>query len=602
MGYQPTKSLPNWTGIRRRGRTLLACIALVMAIVTRLGVVSVYAETDGNFDVPGYKNHPAGNLIFTRDIAPIVYRQCAGCHRPEQSAPFSLLEYAQVKKHISEITKLTLARKMPPWAPEHSKIGLAGERWLTSEELGMLQQWIAEGAVEGNPAELPPQPEWPGDWQLGTPDLVVELPPYSLAAAGRDIYRNLVAPIPLPARRLVRAVEFQPGNARVVHHAYVQIDETRQSRRRAERENPPGFDGMDSPESVIMPGGQLLGWQPGKIPSVSPDGLAWVLKPGTDLVLQMHLTPTGKPEQVQPKVGFYFTDKPPTNSPFRLRLTSLIIDIPAGVSNYVAEESYILPIDATLARVGAHAHYLGRNLEGYAILPGGERKDLFHIPDWDPKWQGDYTYVEPPVLPKGTKVAMRFSYDNSTNNARNPNTPPQRVKFGPQIRDEMGALYFQVLPVKPSDYPILAKDYSQYFLQVSIGSFRKRIESNPFDAEAHKRLGRALGYSGQTEESLAELNESVRLNPADAETRFDLGSVYIRSKRIPEAYAAFQAATKLDPTDAAAFGSLGICAAQLGKLPEAQESLKTALRLNPDDRLAQKYLEEIAKALDRKGN
>ena len=602
MGDYPTDSLLNWTVTNGRERTRLPRLVFVVGISFLLSVVRAYADTGADFEVPGYTKHPAGSLTFTHDIAAIVYRQCAGCHRPEQSAPFSLLEYAQVRKHATEIAKLTLARKMPPWAPEHGKIELAGERWLNDEELGELQQWISEGAVEGNPSDLPPKPEWPGDWLLGTPDLVVELPAYTLAAGGRDIYRNLVAPIPLPARRLVRAVEFQPGNARVVHHAYVQIDETRQSRRRAERENPPGFDGMDSPESVVMPGGQLLGWQPGKIPSASPDGLAWVLKPGTDLVLQMHLTPTGKPEQVQPKVGFYFTDKPPTNSPFRLRLTSLTIDIPAGASNYVAEESYILPIDATLARVGAHAHYLGRNLEGYAILPGGERQELFHIPDWDPKWQGDYTYVNPPLLPKGTKVAMRFSYDNSANNVRNPNMPPQRVKFGPQIRDEMGALYFQVLPVKPSDYPTLAKDYSQYFLQVSIGSFRKRVESNPFDAEAHKRLGRALGYSGQNEESLAELNESVRLNPADAETQFDLGSVYIRSKRIPEAYAAFHAATKLDPTDAAAFGSLGICAAQLGKLPEAQDSLKTALRLNPEDRLAQKYLDEIAKALDRKAN
>jgi hypothetical protein len=463
--------------------------------------------------------------------------------------------------------------------------------------LGKLQQWIQEGCAEGPASDLPPPPTFSDLWHLGTPDLVVDLPPYTLAAEGRDVYRNLVAAIPVTVRRFVKAVEFLPGNPRVVHHAYIQVDETRQSRRRAEREQPPGFDGMDGPESAVMPGGQLLGWQPGKIPSVTPDGLAWPLKPGTDLVLQMHLNPSGKPETVRPRVGFYFTERPPTNSPFRLRLTALQLDIPPGISNYTATESYTLPVDVAVVRVGAHAHYLARDMRGVATLPDGRKEDLFWIRNWDYKWQGDYAYTTPVELPKGTRIDMRFTYDNSTNNIRNPNSPPARVLLGPRSQDEMGSLYFQVVPTKPSDYPVLARDYSQYFLGVSLASFRWSTGLNPQDAEAHKRLGRALGYIGKMDESLAELKESNRLNPTDAETYFDLGSVYIRIKRIPEAYAAFQSATQLDTHDSAAFGSLGICAAQLGKLPEARDAFKTALQLNPEDPLAAKYLPEVEKAL-----
>jgi hypothetical protein len=537
------------------------------------------------------------NVTYSRDVAPILNRQCVVCHRSGQSAPFALTRYEEVRKHAQDIGTVTASRYMPPWLPEKGYGKLANERRLTEEEIDRIQRWIEAGAPEGNPTDLPPAPQFPDGWVLGPPDLIVDLPEYTLSAEGKDVYRNLVAPIPLKERRYVRAVEFQPGNPRVVHHAYVQIDETRQSRRRAEREKPAGFDGMDGPESAVMPGGQLLGWQPGKIPSESPYGLAWGLRPGTDLVLQMHLNPSGKPETVRPRVGFYFTEQRPTNSPFRLRLTVLALDIPPGVSNYVAEESYTLPIDAYFVRVGSHAHYLGKEMRGTATLPDGRREELFWIRDWDFKWQGDYAYETPMLFPKGTRIAMRFTYDNTTNNVRNPNHPPRRVKFGPESKDEMGSLYFQIVPKTPSDYPILSRDYAQYFLGVSLESFRWRIRDNPQDAKAHKRLGRALGYSGKIAEGLAELAESLRLDPTDGETYFDIGILNLQSEKISEAYEAFQKATRLNPHDSDAFGSLGICAGQLGKLEEARVAFQTAVQLNPDDTRARHYLTEVERLL-----
>jgi tetratricopeptide (TPR) repeat protein len=252
-------------------------------------------------------------------------------------------------------------------------------------------------------------------------------------------------------------------------------------------------------------------------------------------------------------------------------------------------------------RVGAHAHYLARDIHGFATLPDGRREELIWIKNWDFKWQGDYGYVSPVPLPKGSKVTMQITYDNTTNNVRNPNHPPKRVRFGMQSTDEMGELYFQLLPASAQDYVALAQDYSRYFFGVTMDFYRNRIRLNPDDAEAHKRFGRGLGYQGRTQEGIAELKEALRLNPRDAEIQYDLGSIYIRLGNTPEAYRAFRAVVEADPGDGEAQGSLGITAAQMGKLDESKKSFEAALRINPEDPLARSYLERVNAAISQGG-
>jgi hypothetical protein len=571
---------------------VIGVAALVVLAVGAIVVIQRRGQTPKITQRP-YVPRPAGTLTFSRDVAPVVFRNCSWCHRPGQAAPFSLLNYADVKKHATDIARVTADRYMPPWLPEHGYGEFADERRLSTDELGILQQWVAEGAVEGNPADLPPAPQWKSDWLLGPPDLVVRTEPYTLAAEGKDVYYNFVLPIPTPRNRFVRGVEFMPGNTRVVHHAFIEIDRTRDARRLAEVRTPPGFYGMETPESVMMPGGQLLGWQPGKLASLNPPGLAWVLYTNTDLVLQVHMNPSGKPESVQPSVGFYFTDRAPTNSCFRLRLTALDLEIPPGVSNYVAEESYQLPVDLSFIRVGAHAHYLCKDMQGYAILPNGKKRWLLWIKDWDFKWQGDYAYDTPVEVPKGSKVVMRYTYDNTTNNIRNPNNPPKHIRWGLNSTDEMGELYFQTLPRNQQDYATLGKDYSQYFLDVSIKHFVHLLEIDPNDARAHKRLGRALAASGKTDEGIGHLQKAIALQPNEDEPHYDLGSVYLRLGRAADAFNEFREVVRLNPRDYQALGSLGIISAQAGRLEEAEAYFLQALRVNPDDPLAQKYLEAI---------
>lgn len=540
-----------------------------------------------------YHSRPRGSLTFHHDIAPILYDHCSTCHRPGQSAPFSLLNYDDAKRRAAEIVKVTQNRYMPPWLPVHGYGEFANERRLTEEEIGILAQWANEGTGEGLASDGPPVPKWNSDWQLGKPDLVVELPTYTLPAAGRDVYWNFVAPIPTDKIRFVRGVEFNPGNPKIVHHAFIQVDETSRSRQLAARNTPAGFPGMELSETAHMPGGQLLGWQPGKLASMAPDGLAWPLKVGTDLVLQTHLNPSGKPESIHPSVGFYFTDQPPTNQSFRLKLTALKLDIPAGEANYHVTESYLLPVDAAVIRVGAHAHYLGKDLKGYATLPTGKREPLIWIKNWDFKWQGDYQYADPVWLPKGTTVTLDFTYDNSTNNIRNPHDPPERVRFGLESRDEMGELYFQLLPRNSQDYRVLAIDFARYFVRTSRDFFAFRVEVNPADAEAHKRLGRILMSEGAIAEAISHYRESIRLDPKADEPHYDLGGFYLQQGKLADAQREFGEVVRLNPSDSEAYGSLGIISMQLGRNADAGLYFERALQINPEDQLARGYLNTL---------
>ena len=218
---------------------------------------------------------------------------------------------------------------MPPWLPEDRYGEFSNRRGLTSAEIDLVQRWVDEGSIEGDSA-APTPPSWPDEWQLGRPDLIVQLAqPYTLPADGTDVFRNFVVAVPLAAMRYVRGMEFRPDNPRIVHHAVIRVDRTRTSRRLDAEDPEPGYDGMLTDEA-ISPDGHFLGWTPGRAPVLEAADMAWRLEPGTDVVLQVHLLPTGKPEVAQFHIGFFFTDTPPARTPFMVRLGSETIDIPAG--------------------------------------------------------------------------------------------------------------------------------------------------------------------------------------------------------------------------------------------------------------------------------
>jgi hypothetical protein len=284
-----------------------------------------------------------------------------------------LLTYGDVRKRAAQIVKVTSTRYMPPWLPDAGTVRFQDERILTDGQIALFRLWARQGLTEGERSDLPPRPTWTRGWELGQPDLVVTMPdPFTMPASGPDVYRNFVIPIPLDAPQWVRAMELRPGNKRIVHHAFMLTDSTRTARKLQAEDSLPGYEGMDV-RGAQAPEGHFVGWQPGRRPYSAPDGMAWKLNPGTDLVLQVHMQPTGKSETIQASIGFFFSREAPTEHPFKLVLRSEDIDVPAGEKNYTFQESYVLPVDVDALAITAHAHYLGKGWRPLALCLTGPR-------------------------------------------------------------------------------------------------------------------------------------------------------------------------------------------------------------------------------------
>jgi tetratricopeptide (TPR) repeat protein len=526
------------------------------------------------------------------DIAPIVYENCAPCHHPGEAAPFSLLTYEDVKKRAAQIATVTRTGFMPPWLPEKGYGDFAGGRRLTSVQIETISEWVRDGATEGPQDAIPPAPDFTPDWQLGKPDLVLDAGgSFELPASGRDMYWNFVFTPGLTTRRWVRAIEIRPGQPRVVHHANLLVDRTGSAQL---QESAPGkgFPGMDLviTRSPFDPDGNFLFWKPGSAPHVEPNGFAWRLDPGNALVLNMHLQPSGKPEEVRPSIGLYFTDQPQTKFPLLVQLEDdEALDIPAGVRDFPIADDFKLPLDADILAVYPHAHYLGKLLEAWATLPGdssqrdGSKKWLVRIPNWDQNWQAVYYYREPVFLPKGSVIHMRYHYDNSAANVRNPNHPPRRVRAGNQATDEMGHLWLQILPHNAGDH--------RRELQEAV--LRHRLEKNPNDAVAHMNLGAILLSRLDPQAAVTELQTAARLEPNQPEVRNMLGLGLATLNRNADAIAQFDLALKARPDYASARFNLAAAQAKLGRIDEAIQNLRKVLAANPDDPYAKQRLSEL---------
>jgi tetratricopeptide (TPR) repeat protein/mono/diheme cytochrome c family protein len=621
---------------------------VVIAQAIFLGGIALGASTWAAFHGLGFARgsaaRPAEALTFNKDIAPIIFQNCSVCHHPEGAGPFSLLTYQDVKKRAPQIAVVTKSRYMPPWLPVPGYGEFIGQRRLSAEQIAIIQQWVVEGAIEGDPSDLPPAPHFEGGWQLGKPDLVLKMPrPYTLPAEGKDVFRNFVIPVPITATRYVRSLEILPGNKRIVHHCNILIDRTGSARRQEEQGHEVGFGGMEIEleSKRFEPQTHFLFWKPGTPPYTEPDGMAWRLDRGDDLVLNMHMLPSGKPEVIQASVGLYFTDKPPTRFPMLLQLEhDGALDIPPGKRDFVVTDEFKLPVDVEVLGVYPHAHYLGKEIQGFAILPDGSKEWLIRIENWDINWQAVYQYAQPLFLPKGSTLAMRYTYDNSADNVRNPNHPPRRVVAGNKSTDEMAHLWIQVVPRQRDELKVLQealmrarlKKYPHDFwaefnlgavlqsegkldeavshliqalrvrpndatahnnlgaawesmdmLDEARGQFREALKINPDYANAHYNLGNLLLRQGQPEEAIEHFREVVRLNPQDADAFDRLGSTFAMQGRLAEAAAEFELAIRSNPIHADAHYKLGKVYAQEGKLAQAASQFEVALRLEPEN-------------------
>jgi tetratricopeptide (TPR) repeat protein len=405
------------------------------------------------------------------------------------------------------------------------------------------------------------------------------LAPHPSGAVGpRDAYRNVILPITVPADRYVRAVEFRAEGA-PVHHAVIRVDRGRVSRARDGADGQPGFDGMISTD-VEDPEGHFVGWAPGRGPIVVPDGMPWRLDASADLVVELHLIPGKTPVAVRPRVGLYFTDTPPAASPVLIVMGSKAIDIPAGEKAYAIEDSYELPVDATVLSVYPHAHYLGKEMTVRAMLPGGATETLIHIPRWSFHWQQDYRYVTPIALPRGTRITMRYTYDNSADNDDNPSVPPRRVTWGPQSSDEMGNLGIQLLPRSAADAAVLVQSFTPHLAEIELGGARMLMRLDPGNAAHHADAGIALSRLGRYAEAIVSLRRAIEIDPQAAGAHNYLAGALLATGQPREALVHAERAARLSPRDAHLQFNHARMLASAGDSAGARAALDRALALN----------------------
>jgi tetratricopeptide (TPR) repeat protein len=538
-------------------------------------------------------------VTFNRDVAPILFDNCASCHRPIDTAaprpmatsgspddpicvggaPFSVLDYESARRHSRAIASAVQRRAMPPWLPEPGHGSFANERRLRDDQIALVTKWADSGAAEGNPADAPKPPTFSGGWQLGTPDLVLTLPEaYVLAPGSRDVFRNFVLPVPLTTTRYVRAVEFRADRPQSLHHADLAVDIARVSRALDRDEPGPGFETMD--------GGQVrnvYGWSPGKVPVLEPADTAWPLEPGTDLVLLLHMIAGATSETVQPMVGLFLSDTPPTRTPISVKLEASAMDIPAGEANYVVEDSYVLPVDVEAVSIYPHAHYLGKEMRATATLPGGSQQELLWIRRWDFRWQDRYSYRSPVVLPRGTRLSMRMTFDNSASNPNNRTRPPQPVRSGPRSTDEMAQIWLEVVPRRPEDAAVLNAEFTRRALLGAIAAAELDVRLNPQVAAAHNTLATRYLQAGRVADAQARLEEALRVDPRDAEARSNLGVVLQAQGRLDDGMRHLRAAVGLKPKDDSVRFNLGGGLLLTGQPDAAIREFRTAIALNPEN-------------------
>jgi tetratricopeptide (TPR) repeat protein len=533
----------------------------------------------------GCSRHPAAAppavVTYTRDVAPILFTNCAPCHRPGQVAPFPLLSYADAVKHADGMAEETRKRHMPPWLPDRGDVPIVGERRLSADQIATIQRWADGGKLAGNPADLPKAPSFPEGWQLGKPDLVASPPkPYTLKPGGEDVYRNLVIRSPVTEDVFVRAVEFRTDGA-PIHHAVIRVDRSGASRARDGVDGQPGFDGMTW-QTFQDPEGQFIGWAPGRGPIVSPDGMPWRLERGADLVVELHMLAPKKAATISPAIGFFFTTTPPSRTPLTLKMASKLIDIPAGDAHYEVTDTYELPVAVELLSVYPHAHYLATDMLVTATLPDGAAKTLLHIPHWSFHWQQDYRYATPVALPRGTVVRMRYVYDNSAGNEDNPHTPPVRVRLGPNSTDEMAELGLQVLPASVADAATLVQSFAEREARANVALAEARVREQPQSAEYQAFLGKSYLDVERYAEALPHLEAAARLDPKAGGVESDLGSTLLALNREQEGVAHLQRAAVLSRRDEIVQFNLGNALARVGRLNEAAAAYQRAIALNPD--------------------
>jgi mono/diheme cytochrome c family protein len=415
---------------------------------------------------------------FNQEIAPIVFKNCAPCHRPGEAGPFPLLTYEDVVKKAKTIAAVTQARYMPPWPADPSYSHFLGERVLRNEDIQSIKRWVENGTPEGDPAKRPPPPEFHQGSVYGKPDLIVKMKePLRIPGDNKDHFMVIKIPYEIPRDRFVRAIEFVPGNRRLIHHMnahIVQYDEKKSKPMEGptvvNRESLKTLEESYAAIKLLNDDGSypeltksVANYLPGGVsPAGYPDGIGgWTLsRKGAFLMRDIHYGPSPVDTEDQSYFNIFFSDKPPVRPTLELQMGTLGISeiipplvIPPNVVKMFTT-STIVPEDISLLTVNPHMHLLGKSFEAFAVTPDSRTIPLIRIPKWNFRWQYFYTYPKMVKIPKGSKISVIGVFDNTADNPNNPFSPPREIigtNGSMRVTDEMFQLIMKYLPYQPGD-------------------------------------------------------------------------------------------------------------------------------------------------------
>jgi hypothetical protein len=371
---------------------------------------------------------------FHGNVEAILQKRCQSCHRPGEAAPFSMLTYKETRPWAKAMKEAVLGKKMPPWMADGGH--WANDPQLSPDEIKMLVNWVDGGSLEGAPGDAPPPLKFLEGWNIGQPDVVLEMPKaFEVPAKGTVEYQWVVIPTGFKEDKWIEALEVRPGDRSVVHHV---IAFYRRPGSQWLADATPGVPTakVSGTSETGMSDGSIGGYVPGLPPQRLPEGRAVLLPAGCDIVLQLHYTASGKPASDKTKFGMVFAKHPVTERSFGLGLANTKFVIPPGASGYRVNAEMTLDRDVRIVNFTPHMHLRGKAFEYRAVLPDGTTETLLKVPKYDFNWQLTYQLASERVLPAGTKIQGSAWFDNSPNNPFNPD-PKAEVKFGDQTWDEM---------------------------------------------------------------------------------------------------------------------------------------------------------------------